>query len=98
MKAEGLPPPSDFQAYGWLRRKTGSVWSRQIKTIYRNYGFTTQIITAAARHPLHVLQAALAGSDVITMGFDILQQLYQHPLTDSVLDTFLKDWAKIPGK
>jgi len=71
---------------------------RQIKTIYRNYGFTTQIITAAARHPLHVLQAALAGSDVITMGFDILQQLYQHPLTDSVLDMFLKDWAKIPGK
>ena len=71
---------------------------RQIKTIYRNYGFTTQIITAAARHPLHVLQAALAGSDVMTMGFDILQQLYQHPLTDSVLEMFLKDWAKIPGK
>ena len=71
---------------------------RQIKTIYRNYGFATQIITAAARHPLHVLQAALAGSDVMTMGFDILQQLYQHPLTDSVLDQFLKDWAKIPAK
>ena len=71
---------------------------RQIKTIYRNYGFPTQIITAAARNPLHVLQAALAGSDVITMGFDILQQLYQHPLTDAVLDQFLKDWAKIPVK
>lgn len=71
---------------------------RQIKTIYRNYGFTTQIITAAARHPLHVLQAALAGSDVMTMSFDILQQLYQHPLTDVVLDQFLKDWAKIPVK
>jgi len=71
---------------------------RQIKTIYTNYGFRTQIITAAARHPLHVLQAALAGSDVMTMGFDILQQLYQHPLTDAVLDQFLKDWAKIPVK
>jgi transaldolase len=71
---------------------------RQTKTIYRNYGFTTKIITAAARHPLHVLQAALAGSDVMTMGFDILQQLYQHPLTDSVLDMFLKDWAKVPVK
>jgi transaldolase len=71
---------------------------RQIKTIYRNYSFPTQIITAAARHPLHVLQAALAGSDVTTMGFDILQQLYQHPLTDSVLDMFLKDWAKVPSK
>jgi len=71
---------------------------RQIKTIYQNYDFRTQIITAAARHPLHVLQAALAGSDVMTMSFDILQQLYQHPLTDAVLDMFLKDWAKIPVK
>jgi transaldolase len=71
---------------------------RQIRTIYVNYGFRTQIITAAARHPLHVLQAALARSDVITMSFDILQQLYQHPLTDNVLDMFLKDWAKIPNK
>ena len=69
---------------------------RQIKIIYRNYGFTTQIIAAAARHPLHVLQAALAGADIMTMSFDILQQLYQHPLTDVVLDQFLKDWAKIP--
>ncbi len=71
---------------------------RQIKSIYRNYGFQTQIIAAAARHPLHVLQAALAGSDIMTMSFDILQQLYQHPLTDSVLDQFLKDWARIPVK
>lgn len=71
---------------------------RQIKTIYQNYGFRTQIITAAARHPLHVLQAALAGSDIMTVNFDILQQLYQHPLTDAVLDMFLKDWAKIPVK
>lgn len=71
---------------------------RQIKTIYQNYHFGTQIITAAARHPLHVLQAALAGSDIMTMSFDILQQLYQHPLTDVVLDQFLKDWAKIPAR
>ena len=71
---------------------------RQIKTIYQNYGFRTQIITAAGRHPLHVLQAALIGSDVMTISFDILQQLYQHPLTDAVLDMFLKDWAKIPVK
>ena len=71
---------------------------RQIKTIYDNYGYKTQIITAAARNPLHVLQAALAGSHVITMSYDILQQLYQHPLTDVVLDSFLKDWAKIPVK
>jgi transaldolase len=69
---------------------------RQIKTIYQNYGFRTQIITAAARHPLHVLQAALAGSEVTTMSFDILKQLYDHPLTDSGLQTFLNDWKKVP--
>jgi transaldolase len=71
---------------------------RQIKTIYQNYGFKTQMIAAAARHPLHVLQAAMAGADIMTMSFDILKQLYQHPLTDAVLDQFLKDWAKIPAK
>ena len=69
---------------------------RQIKAIYQNYGFRTQIITAAARHPLHVLQAALAGSEVTTMSFDILKQLYEHPLTDIGLQTFLNDWKKVP--
>ena len=46
----------------------------------------------------HVLQAALAGSHVATMGFEIIEQLYQHPLTDVVMDVFLKDWAKVSGK
>jgi transaldolase len=69
---------------------------RQIKTIYANYGFQTQILTAAVRHPLHVLEAALAGSDVCTMSYDVLEQLYQHPLTDLGIDIFLKDWAKVP--
>ncbi|HOX03075.1 MAG TPA: fructose-6-phosphate aldolase [Candidatus Paceibacterota bacterium] len=71
---------------------------RQIKAIYENYGFPTQIITAAVRHPQHVLQAALAGSHVATMGFDVLEQLYLHPLTDAVMDLFLKDWAKISAR
>jgi len=71
---------------------------RQIKTIYANYGFPTLVLTAAARNPLHVLQAALAGSDAMTMSFDILQQLYLHPLTDVVLAQFLKDWAGIANK
>jgi len=69
---------------------------RQIKTIYTNYGYKTQILTAAVRHPAHVLEAALAGSDVCTMGFDVLQQLYDHPLTDIGIDIFLKDGAKVP--
>ncbi len=69
---------------------------RQIKTIYTNYGFSTQVLTAAVRHPTHVLEAALAGSDVCTMAFDVLEQLYQHPLTDIGIDIFLRDWAKVP--
>jgi transaldolase len=69
---------------------------RQIKTIYTNYGFKTQVLTAAVRHPTHVLEAALAGSDVCTMASDVLEQLYLHPLTDLGIDVFLKDWAKVP--
>jgi len=69
---------------------------RQIRTIYDNYDYKTQILTAAVRHPLHVLEAALAGSDVITMGADVIEQLYHHPLTDIGIDIFLKDWAKVP--
>src|SRR5256885_5469617 len=71
---------------------------RQIKTIYKNYDYKTRVLTAAVRHPTHVLEAALAGSDVITMGFDVLEQLYQHPLTDIGLDIFLKDWGQGPNR
>lgn len=69
---------------------------RQMRTIYDNYDYKTQILTAAVRHPTHVLEAALAGSDVATMAFDVLEQLYYHPLTDIGIDIFLKDWAKVP--
>lgn len=68
----------------------------QIREIYDNYGYETQLLTAAVRHPLHVLEAALAGSDVCTMSFDVLEQLYHHPLTDIAIDIFNKDWAKVP--
>jgi len=71
---------------------------RQIRAIYDNYGFATEILAAAVRHPEHVLQAALAGSDVCTMSFDVLKTLYDHPLTDIGLDIFLKDWAKAAGR
>ncbi len=70
--------------------------ARQIKTIYDNYGYKTEIIVAAVRHPLHVLEAALAGAHICTMSFDVLKQLYQHPLTDVGIETFLNDWKKVP--
>ncbi len=69
---------------------------RQIRTIYDNYGFTTEIIVAAVRHPTHVLEAALAGADICTMAMEVMTQLYDHPLTDVAVDLFLKDWAKVP--
>ena len=69
---------------------------RQIKTIYDNYGFETKIIVAAVRHPTHVLEAALAGAHICTMAFDVLKQLYDHPLTDIGIEMFLNDWKKVP--
>jgi transaldolase len=69
---------------------------RQIVTIYGHYGYSTQLLVAAVRHPEHVLQAALAGAPVCTMSYDVLKQLYDHPLTDIGIELFLKDWAKVP--
>lgn len=67
---------------------------QQIRTIYDNYGFETQILAASIRHPVHVLEAAMAGSDVATIPFKVLEQLIKHPLTDAGLAAFLKDWEK----
>lgn len=74
----------------------GMELAQQIKTIYDNYGFTTKIIVAAARNPLHVLDAALIGADVTTMTFEIMENLFKHPLTDTGLEMFLDDWKKVP--
>ena len=69
---------------------------RQIKQIYCNYGYKTEIIVAAIRHPGHVLESALIGADICTMRFDIMKMLYDHPMTDQGLEMFLKDWEKVP--
>jgi len=69
---------------------------RQIKTIYGNYGYKTEILAASIRHPMHVVEAALAGSDVATMPFSVIQQLVKHPLTDAGLKKFLSDWERVP--
>lgn len=73
----------------------GMELAQQIKTIYNNYGFKTKIIVSAARHPLHVLEAGLIGADVTTMTFEIMQNLFKHPLTDMGLKMFLDDWEKV---
>ena len=68
----------------------------QIRTIYDNYGFPTEILAASVRHPIHVLQAAMIGADVATVPFSVLAQLFKHPLTDIGLEKFTADARKIP--
>lgn len=69
---------------------------RQILDIYGNYGFSTEVIVASVRHPLHVLEGARMGAHIATIPFKVLEQLSKHPLTDIGIDRFLKDWEKVP--
>lgn len=69
---------------------------RDIKQIYSNYSFKTQIIVASIRNPLHVVDAAKIGADIATVPFAVIEQLIKHPLTDIGIQRFLDDWKKIP--
>ena len=69
-----------------------------IKHIFDNYGFETQIIVASVRHPKHVLDAARMGADICTVPFKVMEQLFKHALTDKGLELFLADWSKVPGR
>lgn len=66
-----------------------------IRTIYDNYGFRTEILAASLRHPLHVAQAAKLGADIGTMPYKVFTQLLNHPLTDTGLERFLADWNSV---
>ena len=63
-----------------------------IRMIYDNYDFATEILVASVRHPIHVIEAAKIGADVITAPPKIIHQLFKHPLTDAGIAGFLKDW------
>ena len=65
-----------------------------IVQIYDNYDFDTQVLAASIRHPMHIVDCALAGADVATIPYKVIQQLVKHPLTDKGLDAFLADWKK----
>ncbi|MBC8278196.1 MAG: fructose-6-phosphate aldolase [FCB group bacterium] len=67
----------------------------EIMNIYDNYGFDTEIISASIRHPLHVVESALAGAHIATIPFNVIAQLAKHPLTDIGLQKFLADWEKV---
>lgn len=70
----------------------------QIITIYDNYDFPTEVIVASIRHPIHVLEAALLGADIVTVPFKVIEKLAKHPLTDIGLKRFLDDWQKLGEK
>ena len=71
---------------------------RTIRQIYDNYGFETEILAASLRGPMHVVDSALAGADVVTVPPDVLKKLLDHPLTDVGLERFLADWKTWQAK
>lgn len=66
----------------------------QIAQIYTNYGYETEIIVASIRNPLHIIEAGLIGADIVTVPFNVIEQLFKHPLTDIGIEKFLADWNK----
>jgi transaldolase len=74
---------------------TGMDLIEEIVTIYNNYGYSTQVLAASLRSPLHVKEAALVGSHIGTMPFKVVDSLFNHPLTDIGLERFLQDHAKV---
>ncbi|OQX89859.1 MAG: fructose-6-phosphate aldolase [candidate division Zixibacteria bacterium 4484_93] len=67
---------------------------QDIRTIFDNYGFDTEIIVASIRHPMHVYEAAMIGADIATIPFNVLEKLFNHPLTDIGIERFLSDWRR----
>lgn len=71
---------------------------RETVEIFERHALDAQVIAASIRHPLHVVQAALAGADVATVPFKVLEQLFRHPLTDQGIERFLADWHELAAK
>ena len=67
---------------------------REITQVFVEYGFNTQVIVASIRHPLHVVDAALTGAQIVTMPFKVIKQMVKHPLTDIGIERFAADWEK----
>ncbi|MGQ0772138.1 MAG: fructose-6-phosphate aldolase [Nitrososphaerota archaeon] len=67
----------------------------ELKQIFTNYNFKTQILVASVRHPMHVVEAAKIGADIVTLPPDVLGKMLKHPLTDIGLKNFLADWEKL---
>jgi transaldolase len=68
----------------------------ELLNMLRNYGYKTEVIVASIRHPIHVVQSALMGADVVTLPFKVFSALVSHPLTDKGIAKFMEDYKKIP--
>lgn len=66
----------------------------QIAQIYTNYDYPTEIIVASVRSPLHIVESGMIGADIVTVPFNVIEQLFKHPLTDIGIEKFLADWNK----
>jgi len=77
---------------------TGMDLIKEIKQIFANYDFNTQILVASVRHPQHVIDAAKTGADVVTLPATVLGKMLNHALTDKGLKTFLDDWEKLQSE
>jgi transaldolase len=71
---------------------------RQICEIFDVQAYETEVLAASLRHPMHVVEAALAGADIATMPYDVFTKLVKHPLTDKGLDQFMKDWTTLQAQ
>jgi transaldolase len=76
----------------------GMILIEDIVQIFDIHGIETEIIAASIRNPIHVLQAAKAGSHIATIPYDVIKQLIKHPLTDIGIERFLKDWESVPNQ
>ncbi len=76
---------------------TGMTLIREIVDIFDNFEYSTEVLVASVRHPIHVVEAARMGADVVTCPPAVIEQCFKHPLTDIGLEKFLKDWEKAQG-
>ena len=76
----------------------GSEILYEMVEVFKKYGFKTEIIAASIRHPLHVVEAALAGVHIATVPFKVIELMVKHPLTDKGIERFLADWEKVRNK
>lgn len=78
--------------------KDGMQLISEIKQIFSNYKFSTEILVASIRHPMHVIEAGKIGADVVTLPAAVLEKMLKHPLTDIGLKNFLADWEKLKAE